>query len=330
MSLGRRDFITMVVSAAAAWPLTARAQQAVLPVVGVLWSGERDFFDSERWRALRQGLSDAGYLDGRNLTFEYSWADNQYDRLPALAAEFVRRRVSAIVAITTPATLAAKAATTTIPIVFQLGIDPVAAGVVASLNHPSGNATGATNLTASLVTKRLQLMRELLPAVVSIGVLVNPASRELTETQSAELRTAAQILGLDLHFVSASTADEIDAAFAMLVQGHVGAVLPTDEPLFLDRAKQIVALAARYALPAMYSYREFAAAGGLISYASNLPDLYRQVGAYAARILKGEKPADLPVLQPTKFDLVINLKTARALGLSVSRDMQLIADEVIE
>ena len=240
----RREFITLVGGAAATWPLATRAQQAVLPVVGVLWSGERGFFDSERWRALRQGLIDAGYLEDRNLTFEYSWADNQYDRLPALAAEFVRRRVSVIVAITMPATLAAKAATTTIPIVFQLGIDPVAAGVVASLNHPSGNATGATNITASLVTKRLQLMRELLPAVVSIGLLVNPASRELTETQSAELRTAAQILGLDLHFVSASTADEIDAAFAMLVQGIGGFIAakvagPTTIPFPLDLAVRL-------------------------------------------------------------------------------------------
>ena len=327
----RRDFITLLGGSAAAWPLATRAQQAALPVVGVLFSGGRDFFDSERWRAFRQGLSDAGYVEDRNLTFEYSWADNQYDRLPALAAEFVRRRVSAIVAITTPATLAAKSAPTTIPIVFQLGIDPVAAGVVASLNHPGGNATGATNITPSLVTKRLQLIRELLPAVSSIGVLVNPASPDLTETQSAELRTAAaQILGLDLRFVSASTANEIDAAFAMLVQGHVGAVLPTDEPLFLDRANQIVALAARYALPAMYSYREFAVAGGLISYATNLPDLFRQVGVYTARILKGEKPADLPVLQPTRFELVINIKTAKALGLTVPPSLLATADEVIE
>jgi putative ABC transport system substrate-binding protein len=325
----RRDFITLL-GGAAAWPIAARAQQAALPVVGVLTAQARSDFDSERWRAFRQGLSDAGYMDGRNVTLEYNWADNQYDRLPDLVAELVRRRVSAIVASTTPAVLAAKAATTTIPLVFQLGIDPVAAGVVASLNRPGGNATGATNITASLVTKRLQLLRELLPAVVSLGVLVNPASRDLAEAQSRELRTAAQILGLELRFLSATSAVEIDAAFATLAQERVGAVLPADDPLFLSRAAQIVALAARYALPAMYSYREFAIAGGLISYASNLPDLYRQVGSYTARILKGEKPADLPVLQPTKFDLVINLKTARVLGLTVSRDMQLIADEVIE
>jgi putative tryptophan/tyrosine transport system substrate-binding protein len=329
MSMRRRDLMTSLGSAAAAWPLAARAQQAGVPVIGALYSGTPDF-DSERWRAFRQGLSDAGYVDGRNVTIEYSWADNQYDRLPALAAEFVRRRVSAIVAITTPATLAAKAATTTIPIVFQLGMDPVAAGLVAGLNRPGGNLTGVTNITPSLVTKRLQLLRELLPAIISIGVLVNPASRELTETQSRELQAAAQILGLELRFVSASAADELDGAFATFVRERVGAVLLTDEPFFLSRAEQIITAAARHALPAMYSYREFAVAGGLMSYASKLQETYRQAGVYAGRILKGEKPADLPILQPTRFELVINFKTAKTLGLDIPPTLLALADEVIE
>ena len=325
----RREFIAGL-GAAAAWPLAARAQQPAMPVVGVLYSGGPNFINAARWRAFREGLNDAGYVDGRNVSIEYSWADNQYERLPALAAELVRRRVAVIVTGGGPAAHAARAATATIPIVFQLGVDPVATGLVASLNHPAGNATGATNITVSLVTKRLQLVRELLPTVAVIAVLVNPANRLATEAQSRDLRGAARTLGLELRFLNASTPNEVDTAFATLIQERVGALLLTDEPFFNTRVDQIVALAAQYAVPVIYTFREFTMAGGLISYASNISNSYRQIGIYTGRILKGEKPADLPVLQPTKFELVINLKTAKALGLTIPETLLATADEVIQ
>jgi putative ABC transport system substrate-binding protein len=324
----RREFITLL-GGAAAWPIAAQAQQPALPIVGILTSGSPPF-DTERWRAFRQGLSDAGYVEGRNVAIEYSWADDQYDRLPALAAELVRRRVAVIVTSGTPTAYAAKAATATIPIVFQTGVDPVATGLVASLNHPGGNVTGVTNVAVSLGTKRLQLVRQLLPAVTVVDVLVNPTNRLATEPQSKELQMAAQILGLQLRFLDASTADEFDTAFATVARDRAGALLLTDEVLFNNRADQLVALAARYAVPVIYTFREFTAAGGLISYASNLAEMSRQIGAYTARILKGEKPADLPVLQPTRFELVINLKAAKALGLEIPPMLLAVADEVIE
>jgi putative ABC transport system substrate-binding protein len=325
----RRAFITLLGAAAAAWPRAARAQQPALPVVGVLFSGS-PLIDTERWRAFLQGLSSAGYVEGRNVALEYSWADDQYARLPALAAELVRRRVAVIVANGGPAAYAAKAATATIPIVFQFGADPVATGLVASLNHPGGNVTGATNVTVSLVTKRLQLVRQLLPAVTVVDVLVNPTNRAASEPQSKELQAAAQILGLQLRFLNASTAEELDTAFATVARERTGALLLTDDVLFTGRTDQLVALAARHAVPVIYTFREFATAGGLISYASNLAEMNRQIGTYTARILKGEKPADLPVLQPTRFELVINLKTAKALGLEIPPTLLALADEVIE
>jgi putative ABC transport system substrate-binding protein len=324
----RRDFITLL-GGATAWPLAARAQQPALPVVGVLFSGS-PFIDTEHWRAFLQGLSDAGYVEDRNVAIEYSWADDQYARLPAMAAELVRRRVAVIVATGGPAARAAKAATATIPIVFQFGADPVATGLVASLNHPGGNVTGATNIAVSLVMKRLQLVRQLLPAVTEVDVLVNPTNRVASEPQSKELQAAAQILGLRLRFLNASTAEELDAAFATVAQDRAGALLITDDIFFGSRADQLVALAARHAVPVIYTFRDFTTAGGLISYASNLAELYRQIGTYTARILRGEKPADLPVLQPTRFELVINLKTAKALGLAVPPTLLAIADGVIE
>jgi putative ABC transport system substrate-binding protein len=324
----RREFITLVGSAAA-WPLAARAQQPALPVVGVLFSGS-SLFDTERWRGFLQGLSSAGYVEGRNVAIEYSWADDQYDRLPALAAELVRRRVAVIVAAGGPAAFAAKAATATIPIVFNFGVDPVATGLVASLNRPGGNVTGATNIAVSLVTKRLQLVRQLLPAVTVVDVLVNPTNRLAAESQSQELQAAAQILGLQLRFRNASTAAELDTAFATIARERAGALLLTDDTFFNSRADQLVALAARHAVPVIYTFREFTTAGGLISYASNLAELYRQVGNYTARILRGEKPADLPVLQPTRFELMINLKTAKALGLEIPPTLLALADETIE
>jgi putative ABC transport system substrate-binding protein len=325
----RRDFITLLGGAAATCPLAARAQQPAMPVVGVLFSGS-PLIDTERWRAFLQGLSGAGYVEGRNVAIEYSWADDQYDRLPALAAELVRRRVAVIVTAGGPASYAAKAATATIPIVFQLGADPVATGLVASLNHPGGNVTGATNVTVSLVTKRLQLVRQLLPAVTVVDVLVNPTNSRSTEPQTKELQAAAQILGLQLRFLNASTAAELDTAFATLARERAGALLFTDDVLFVSRTDQLVALAARHAVPVIYTFREFTTAGGLISYASNLSDLYRQIGTYTARILRGEKPADLPVVQPTRFELVINLKTAKGLGLEIPPTLLALADEVIE
>jgi putative ABC transport system substrate-binding protein len=300
-----------------------------MPVVGVLFSGS-PFFDTERWRAFLQGLGDAGFVEGRNVAIEYSWADNQYDRLPALAAELVRRRVAVIVAAGGPASYAAKAATATIPIVFQFGADPVGTGLVASLNHPGGNVTGATNVTVSLVTKRLQLVRQMLPAVTMVDVLVNPTNRAATEPQSQELQAAAPTLGLQLRFLNASTADELDSAFTTVAQERAGALLLTDDVFFNSRVDQIVALAARHAVPVIYTFREFTTAGGLISYASNLAEMFRQIGTYTARILKGAKPADLPVMQPTRFELVINLKTAKALGLEIPPTLLALADEVIE
>ena len=310
--------------------MAARAQQR--PVIGFLASSSPDAYPNNLRGAFRQGLSETGYVEDQNVATEYSWADNRYERLPALAAELVRRRVAVIVANGVLPANAAKAATATIPIVFQLGIDPVAIGLVASLNRPGGNVTGSTNITVSLVAKRLQLVRQLLPAVAVIGVLVNPANRFATEAQSRDLQGAAQTLGLglQLHFLNASTASELDTAFGTLVQERVGALLLTDEPFFNTRVDQIVALAAHHAVPVIYAFREFTMAGGLISYASNLADSMRQVGIYTSRILKGEKPADLPVLQPTKFELIINLKTAKALGLTIPETLLATADQVIE
>jgi putative ABC transport system substrate-binding protein len=325
----RRDFIAGL-AGATVWPLAATGQQPAVPVVAVLSGGGPDFINSAIWRAFREGLSDAGYVDGRNVAVEYSWADNRYDRLPVLAAELVRRRVAVIVAGGVLPAQAARAATATIPIVFQLGIDPVAIGLVASLNRPGGNVTGSTNITVSLVTKRLQLVRQLLPAVAVIGVLVNQANPFATEAQSRDLQGAAQTLGLQLRFLNASTASELDAAFGTLVQERIGALLLTDEPFFNTRVDQIVALAAHHAVPMISTFREFTIAGGLISYASNISDSSRKAGIYTGRILKGEKPADLPVLQPTKFELIINLKTAKALGLTIPETLLATADEVIQ
>jgi putative ABC transport system substrate-binding protein len=328
--MNRRDFITLLGGTAAARPLAARAQRLALPVVGVLWTGSGTLFNSERWRAFHQGLGEVGYVEDRNVAMEYSWADDEYDRLPALAAELVRRRVAVIVTSGGPAAFAAKAATASIPIVFQLGLDPVASGLVASLNHPGGNATGATNITASLVTKRLQLVRQLAPTVAVVDVLTNPTTRVSRDSQSKELETAAHTLGIQLRFHAASTPIELDAAFADLVQARASVLLLTDEAFFMSRVDQIVALAARLAVPVVYTFREFAAAGGLMSYASNLSDSYRQVGVYVGRILGGEKPGDMPVVQPTRFELVINLTTAKALGLTVTNSLLASADEVIE
>jgi putative tryptophan/tyrosine transport system substrate-binding protein len=325
----RREFITVLSGAAAAWPLTARAQQPAMPVIGFLGSESPDLF-AWRLRAFRQGLNEAGFVEGRNVAIEYRWAESKYDRLPALAVDLVGRQVTVIVATTTPAVLTAKAATTTISIAFLTGSDPVEIGLVASLNRPGGNMTGVTNLSVEVGAKQLELVHELVPSATVIALLVNPTNPILAETLSRDLQPAGRAIRQQIRIVSAGTEREIDAAFAGLVQQGVGAVVVGNDPFFNSRPDQLVALAARHAVPVIYPYREFVAAGGLMSYGSSLTDAYRQVGVYTGRILKGEKPADMPVQRAVKLELVINLKTAKALGLDVPMSMLMRVDEVIE
>jgi putative tryptophan/tyrosine transport system substrate-binding protein len=324
----RRDFIKIIAGSAIAWPLAARAQQPAMPVVGFLGAESPDLF-AGRLRAFRQGLNEAGFVEGRNLVIEYRWAESRYDRLPALAANLVRRQVTVIAATSTPSMLAAKAATTTIPIVFLTGSDPVEVGLVASLNRPGGNMTGVSNLTVETGAKQMELLHELVPAATLIALLVNPANSVLADTLSRDLQTAARAMRQQVLVVSASTETDVDAAFATLVEQKVGALVVGNDPFFNARPNQLVALAARHAVPAIYPYREFAAAGGLMSYGSNLADTYRLVGVYTGRILNGEKPANLPI-QQTKVEFVINLRTAKALGLTFPITLLGRADEVIE
>ena len=329
-AMRRREFIAFVGSSAAALPLTARAQQATVPVIGILSSSSWDIDNARRLPPFRQGLNEAGYAEGRNVTIEYRGAENQLDRLPALAADLVRRHVSLIKTSGSPvAALAAKSATTTIPIVFVNAADPVRIGLVASLSHPGGNVTGVTELSSELGVKRLGLLRELVPSATSIAILVNP-KRPDADIQSAQLREAAQALGLKFHTLKAASERDFDAAFQAVVQSQASALVVAPDALFSDRRNQIVALARRYSVPTIYELREFVVAGGLISYGISSSDIGRQAGTLAGRILKGEKPADLPVMQPTKFDLVINLTTAKALGLNIPPGVLAIADEVIE
>jgi putative tryptophan/tyrosine transport system substrate-binding protein len=322
--LKRREFITLL-GGAAAWPLAARAQQP-MALVGLLSGAQQD---DRQLGAVRQGLKDIGYIEGRNVAIKYLSANGRFDRLPALAAELVADPATVIVAMAPPAAVAAKAATATIPIVFATGADPVDLGLVSSFNHPGGNATGISFLIHPLAAKRLELLRELVPSTRFIGFLINPAN-PTTEAQAAEVRAAARALGLELVIMNANSERDIDAAFASFVQQRVNAIILGGDQFFFNRRDQLVELAARNAVPIMYYLREFAVAGGLISYGASLTDGYRLAGVYAGRILKGEKPADLPVQQSTKFELVINLKTAKALGLTVPLIMQMTADEVIE
>ena len=329
-AMRRREFITLFGGAAATWSLAARAQQPALPVIGFLHSASALTF-AEHIPAFHKGLSEAGYVAGQNVTVEYRWAEGHNETLPALAADMVRQRVAVIVTpISTPAALAAKAATSTIPIVFSIGADPVKLDLVASLNRPGGNATGISDIGVQLGPKRLSILHELLPNAARFAALVNPDNPGITESFVSELQTAASAIGRQIEIVTATTNSGIDMAFAMLVKMRADAFLISPEALFVTRRFQILTLAARHALPALYHRREFTDAGGLMSYGSSLADQFRQTGVYAGRILKGENPADMPVQLPTKFEFVINLQTARTLGIQIPAALLASADEVIE
>jgi putative tryptophan/tyrosine transport system substrate-binding protein len=324
----RREFIRLFSSTVVAWPLTARGQQAAMPVIGLLGSATASGW-ARQMSAFHQGLRDSGYVEGRNVVIEARWADNQYDRLPAMATELVQRQVALIVACSTPAASAAKAATATIPIVFTTTSDPVQIGFVASLNHPGGNLTGATMRSVEVGAKLLELLREAIPKAKIIALLVNPTNPQ-TDTLIRNLQAAARTFGLELHVLNASTESEFDTVFATLDQLRADGLIIGSDVLFTARSEQLASLTVQHTMPAIFQDRAFAAAGGLMSYGGSVTDPYRQAGVYTARILKGEKPADLPVVQGTKFELVINLRTAKALGLNVPSGLLNAADEVIE
>ena len=326
----RRAFITLLAGAAAAWPLAVRAQQpGKLPVIGFLESkSARD--SRQTVAAFHRGLSEAAFIASQNVAIEYRWADNQHDRLPTLAADLVQRKVAVIVAPDTASALAVKAATTTIPIVFDTSLDPVAVGLVASLNRPGANVTGITSLNTEVASKRLELLHEVVPKASTIGLLVNQANPRLADINIAEMQAASRTLRLQILVLTASNNDAIDEAFAALAQRGVGALVVTPDAFFNSRSQQLAALVLRYALPAISAHREFTMAGGLFSYGTSLTDIFRQLGIYTAKILKGENPAELPVSQSTKIELIINLRTAKLLGLSFPIAVLGRADEVIE
>ena len=329
VNIGRRQFIVALGGAVVEWPLSVRAQQPAMPVIGFLDSGLPDGMTANL-AAFQRGLGETGYTEGTNVTIEYRWARGHYDQLPVLAAELVRRQVAVIAATRSPAPArAAKAATSTIPIVFQTGSDPVKDGLVASLNRPGGNVTGASRLATELIPKRLGILSELVPKGTPIAVLIDPAGPEAKD-QMQGMQEATRALGVAMHVVNASADSELDAAFATIAQNHDGALIVANSPLFTDSREHLAALALRYAIPTMFDVRESVVAGGLMSYAASFSDSFRQVGVYVGRILKGAKPADLPIQQPVKFDLVINLKTAKALGLAIPHNLLVLADEVIE
>ena len=326
--LGRREFITLLGVTVTAWPLAARAQQPAMPAVGFIRNTSANA-SANLVAAFRRGLSEAGYIEGQNIAVEYRWAENQDERLPGLAADLVRRQCAVIIAGGNGAALAVKAATATIPIVFSTGDDPIALGLVASLNRPEGNVTGIYFYTDALESKQLDLLRETVPKATVIGVLVNPTSLA-SVAQAKDAQAAARALGQQIYIVNVNSERDIDPAFATLVQHQVGGILVAGNALFTGQRNRLVALAAHHALPVIYYGRQFVEAGGLMSYGASMTDAYRQAGNYAGRILKGTKPANLPVQTPTKFELIINLKTAKTLGLTVPPTLLTHADEVIE
>ena len=329
MAVRRREFIRLVSLLGAAWPLTARGQQGAIPVVGFLGAASqnsgRSYFD-----AFLQGLKEAGYVDSRDVTVEYRWADGNYDRLPALASELVQRPVAVLVGAGPPAALAAKVATATIPVVFVSGDDPIKSGLVEKFNRPGGNVTGVSVFSSQLGAKHIGLLHDLVPASKAVGLLVNPKNAKQTDAQIELIRSAARTLGIELRVVKASSENDLAQAFATLSQQGVGALIVGADPLFFGLRNRIVAFAEQYKTSTVYEFREYAAVGGLMSYGPSLSDGYRQAGIYTARILKGERPGDMPVLLPTKFHLVINTKTAKSLGLTIPSGMMAITDEVIE
>jgi putative tryptophan/tyrosine transport system substrate-binding protein len=329
----RREFIAGI-AGAAAWSVVARAQRPAIPVIGYLSFGRLDTTAENivaiNVAAVHRGLSETGFIEGRNLAVEYRWAEDRLDRLPALAADLVRRRVAVIVAMSIPAARAAKTATESIPIVFAIGADPVEAGLVSSLNRPGGNLTGITYLSTTVAAKRLQLLHELVPAATTLAFLVNPADPAIAETETKQMEVAARLLGVRLLILKASDQSQFEAAFATLVVERAGGLVVGSHALFLSHFDQLVALAVRRRVPATYPWREAATVGGLTSIGTDRPDAWRRVGVYSGRILKGEKPADLPVQQVTKIEHVINLKTAKALGLTIPETLLATADEVIQ
>jgi putative ABC transport system substrate-binding protein len=325
----RRQFIALLGGAAAAWPLAARAQQPAMPVIGFVNVASAKGRASHL-SAFLKGLSEAGYVDGRNVAIEYRWAEDRSDRLPAMVADLVHRQVAVIAATSTPAALAAKAATTTIPIVFTTDGDPVQLDLVTSLNRPGGNVTGVTQTNVEIAPKRLQLLHELVPTASVMALLVNPANPHIAEISMKELRAAALNLGLELHVLNANTERDFNGVFAKLTQLRAGGLVIGGDALFIDRSEQLAALALRHAVPTIYQSRRFAVAGGLLSYGTDFTETYRLAGIYTGRVLKGDKPADLPVQQATKVELYINLKTAKALGVNVPNTLIGRADEVIE
>jgi putative ABC transport system substrate-binding protein len=327
--LKRREFVTLLGGAAAAWPLAARAQQAAVPVIGYLGAQSPAAFAS-RVTAFRQGLGETGYVEGRNVAIEFRWAEGQHDRLPALAAELVARRVAVIVAPGgAPAAIAAKSVTTTIPIVFEMGADPIAMGLVTSLNRPGGNLTGVSSLNVEVTPKRLEILREAIPTATVVAVLLNPTS-PTADSQLRNLQEAARALGLQLHVLRATSARDFDAVFASLLQLRANGLVVASDTFFATHSEQLAALTARHAVPAIHQSRDFTLAGGLMSYGGSFVESHRQAGVYTGRVLKGDKPADLPVQQVTKVELLINLKTAKALGVTFPLALSGRADQVIE